>query len=196
MIGTGVDPTLQLVARAGLSLLLGWSGAHKLRDVGAFRAALEGYELLPPRWAVPAGAGLIAAEVGIASGLLLPRVAGVAALAAAGLLTLYAAAIAINLVRGRRDIDCGCAGPAGRQPISAGLVARNAALAAVALVGAVPTAARPLTWLDGVTVLAGVAALGLLYAAADGLLANAPRSAALGHVHAFETSPAHEGAHD
>ena len=40
-----------------------------------------------------------------------------AAAAAALLLALYAGAIGVNLARGRRDIDCGCGGPASRQPI-------------------------------------------------------------------------------
>jgi hypothetical protein len=179
-----MDPAVQLIARGALALLFGWSAAHKLRDVEGFRAALEGYELLPRRWAVPAGALLIAGEVGVAAGLLLPRVAPVAALGAAALLVLYAGAIAVNLRRGRHDIDCGCGGPAGRQPISAALVVRNGVLAAAAIGSALPAQSRSLTWLDGTTVVAAVATLALLYAAVDGLLLNrrdhSPRSGAEG----------------
>jgi len=185
-----LDPALQLLLRAALSLLFAAAATHKLRDVASFRTALERYELLPSLWSVPAGVALIAAEVGIAAGLWLPRVAPVAALAAAALLALYAGAIGVNLARGRRDIDCGCAGPARRQPISAALVRRNGVLAAAALVSALPGAPRGLTWVDGVTVIAGVTALGCLYAAVDGLLATAPRMAALAHVHAIDTAPA------
>ncbi len=175
MTPLAVDPALQLVVRAALSLLFAWAALHKLRDVAGFAAALAGYELVPPAWTVPAGVFLIAAEVGVASGVWLPRVAPVAALGAAGLLALYAGAIGVNLVRGRRDIDCGCAGPARRQPISGGLLVRNGALAVAALVGALPAAPRALLWVDGVTIVAAVAVLACLYAAAGGLLASATR---------------------
>ena len=168
-----IDPALGWVLRATLSLLFASAAAHKLRDVDAFRRAIEGYELLPPLWAVPAGGALLGAEIGIAAGLWFARVAPVAALAAAVLLLLYGTAIALNLRRGRRDIDCGCGGPAGRQTISAGLVVRNAILAAAAAVAVLPETARALTWIDAMTIAAAVAALSLLYAAADGLLAIA-----------------------
>ncbi|MGH7787783.1 MAG: MauE/DoxX family redox-associated membrane protein [Candidatus Binatia bacterium] len=174
-----IDPLFSLVARGALALLFASAAVHKLRDIDAFRRAVEGYELLPPLWAVPAGALLIAGELGLAVGLWLPRVAPVASLGAALLLGLYAWAIAVNLRRGRRDLDCGCGGPARRQMISPALVWRNSLLAAVALLAALPVSGRSLTWFDGGTLVAAVASLALLYAAADGLLANAPGAARL-----------------
>jgi Methylamine utilisation protein MauE len=162
-----MDPAVQLIVRGALALLFGWSAVHKLRDVEGFREALEGYDLLPPFWAVPAGAALIASEVGVAAGLLLPRVAPIAAIGAAALLLLYAGAIAVNLRRGRRDIDCGCGGPAGRQSISGSLVARNAVLATMALMTALPVDGRPLIWIDWVTTIGGVGVATLLYTALD-----------------------------
>jgi len=173
-MNAALDPAARLVLRGLLSAILGWAAWHKLRDVGAFRAAVEAYELAPPLWAVPIGAALIAAELAIAVGLWLPRVGSAAAMAAAALLLLYGTAIAINLARGRRDLDCGCAGPAGELPISSALVARNLVLAALAAASALPGAARPWHWLDAVTVAAGVIALAALYAVVDGLLANTP----------------------
>jgi hypothetical protein len=186
------DPTVVLIGRLTLSLLFGTAALHKLRDVASFRAALERYELLPPLWAVPAGAAVIAAEVGIAVGLLLPPAAPVAALAAAALLVLYGAAIAANLARGRRDIDCGCSGPARRQPISGWLVARNALLATLAVGAAVPMGSRSLTWVDGITVVAGVVAAALLYVAADGLLATSASE----RIHRRGTQRSAEGVFD
>lgn len=170
-----LDPALQLTARLGLSLLFGSAAAHKLRDVARFHAAVDGYALLPPLWSVPFGAGLVAAELGVAVGLCLPRVAPGAALIGTALLLMYAGAIGVNLVRGRRDIDCGCAGPARRQPLSAALVVRNALLAAAAVATVLPSGGRPWAWVDAVTVVAGVGAVALLYIATDGLLANAAR---------------------
>lgn len=189
MSAFGLDPALQLLARALLSLLFASAATHKLRDVASFRTALAAYELLPPLWTAPVGAALIAAEAGVAVGLWLPRVGPVAGVAAAALLALYAGAIAVNLTRGRRDIDCGCAGPRRRQPISGAFVVRNAVLAAVALASALPASARALSWIDVVTIVAGGALLALIYAAAEGLLANAPRSRALAHRHTADTAP-------
>jgi len=169
MSALAVDPAVQLCGRAALTLLFSSAALHKLRDVERFRAALAGYELVPRLWTVPLGGLLIGAELAIAAGLWLPGVASAAALGAALLLAVYAGAIVVNLRRGRRDIDCGCGGPAGRQPISAWLVWRNAGLAGVAVLSALPAAGRSLTWVDGLTVVAGMATLALLYTAAEGL---------------------------
>ncbi len=179
-----VDPALRITLRAALSLLFFWAAAHKLRDVTGFRAALAAYELLPQRCVEAAAGLLIVAEVAIGGGLLVPAVATGAALTAASLLGVYAAAIAINLLRGRRHIDCGCVGAAARRPLSSVLVARNGVLVVVALASALPATSRSFTVIDGVTIVAGVATLALLYAAIDGLIANAPGIAALARARA------------
>lgn len=179
MTTPALDPALCVTLRAALAILFVWAAGHKLRDLAGFRAALADYEILPRRWVAPSSLILIGAELGVACSLWLPHFAAAAALVAAGLLALYAGAIVINLRRGRRDIDCGCAGAARRQSLSAGLVVRNGALVAVALASTLPSTARALTWIDAVTIGAGVTASVLLYAAVDGLLANAPQIAAL-----------------
>jgi hypothetical protein len=171
-----VDPAIRVLARAALSLLFAQAALHKLRDVDAFRRAVEAYRLVAPLWAVPAGALLIAAEIAVAVALWMPPVATPAALAGAALLALYGAAMAVNLARGRRDIDCGCSGPAHRQPIRPALVGRNAVLVGVALLAAAPAGARPLLWLDGCTVVAGVLVAALAWQAADGLFASAAQA--------------------
>jgi len=104
-----------------------------------------------------------------------PASRSLAALVAAALIALYAAAIGINLWRGRRDIDCGCAGPDQAQPLRPVLLARNAVLVALALLASVHPQARELGLFDGFVTLAASAVALLLYAAADGLLANGPR---------------------
>ena len=174
-----LDPVLQIAMRAALSLLLLWAASHKLRDVRGFRSVVANYDLLPSRWLGPFAVLLIAVEIGVAIGLWMPRRGVAAALTAAGLFALYAGAIVVNLRRGRRDIDCGCAGVAGRQPLTAALVMRNILLVVTALVSGLPSGSRPLTWMDTVTIAASVATLALLYAAVNGLLAQAPHSATL-----------------
>lgn len=174
-----VDPAVGLILQGSLSLLFAQAASHKLRDFAYFRSALAGYAVLPARWVGPCAVGVIALESAVAAGVWLPGLGALAGIVAAGLLVLYAAAMLINLARGRRDIDCGCGGAAEARPLSGALVVRNGVLAVGAAMTALPTAARALNWLDAVTIMGGVATLLFLYAAADTLLANAPRLGSL-----------------
>lgn len=174
-----LDPALHVALRGALAILLLHAAAHKLRAPARFRAAFAGYRILPERLVPAASVFVVLCELAAGIGLLAPGAGAAPALLAAALLTTYAVAIAINLARGRRDIDCGCTGPAARRPLGAGLVVRNAGLSLAALAAAAPAGARNLLWVDGVTVVAFVAATALLYAAADLALATAPRLAAL-----------------
>lgn len=162
-----VDPALSLIVYWSLALLLGAAAAHKLSNWHDFRAVLASYRLLGAPLVTTASVTLIVVEAGIAAGLVL-RVPGAAA-AAAGLLALYAAAMAVNLLRDRRLMDCGCGGR--RQPLSWALVARNILLTGMVLVPLAPEGERVLGWLDYVTAVGGVMVLSLLYLAADTLLA-------------------------
>ncbi len=169
------DPVVAMALRAGAALLFAAAAAHKLRDLPAFRAALAGYRLLPATALAPAAWAFVGVELAVAVGCLVPALAPRACVAAAGLLALYALAIAVNLARGRRGIDCGCGGPGGRRPLGIGLVLRNLALAALLLGAALPSGPRPLVWLDAVTATTLLGAIALLYAASDVALANAAR---------------------
>jgi hypothetical protein len=122
-----------------------------------------------PEAIVPALARAFAAiETAIAAALLVPSSAASAGSAAAALLALYSFAVAINLARGRREIDCGCS--ARPQPLSRGLLVRNAALAAAALLAALPATSRALVWVDALSAAAGAAALAFVWLAAQSLL--------------------------
>jgi hypothetical protein len=171
-----LDPALSALLRACLALLFAVAAAHKLRSPRAFAARLAGYRLLPGAAALPVGLALAAAELAVAAALCLPALSRAGAIAAALLLWLYAGAIAVNLARGRREIDCGC-GMAER-PLGADLLLRNAVLSALALLAALPVAPRALGALDLWTVACASAAAALLFAAADGLAARRAREAA------------------
>ena len=161
-----LDPALYWTLRASLSALLLSAAAHKLRDLRAFDAAVAAYELVPRRGGPAIARLIVASELGVTVGLWLTSAAA-PALIAAMLLTTYTAAIAINLVRGRRDIDCGCAGPAGRMPIGPELLVRNLILIAASLASALPVVSRQIRWLDTLTIVGGTAVLAMLYAAAN-----------------------------
>lgn len=172
-----IDPALHAVLRGGLALLFAGAAAHKLRDLHAFRVALGDYQLVP--WVLTglAAPGLAAAEAAAAALLLSPAARPWGFAAAAALLALYGAAIALNLLRGRRDIDCGCFGPALHVGLGGGLLARNAGLLLVAGAGFLPVAARPLGALDGATIAGALAFAAFAHAAATRLLASPPGAA-------------------
>jgi uncharacterized membrane protein YphA (DoxX/SURF4 family) len=114
-----------------LGLVFAAASYSKLRKPSSFRRELDEYRLLPEK-AVPFAAALIPlAEVAVAVGLFIPSVRALAALCAVGLLTVFTAAIAFNLQRGRRSISCACFG-SDEQLLGWDLVARNGLLIALA----------------------------------------------------------------
>jgi hypothetical protein len=90
------------------------------------------------------------------------------------LLVVYAGAIGANLWRGRRHIDCGCGLGSRAQPISLGLIARNALL--IGLCGLVPLAPPLFVSSSGAAALivACAATLLLCQRIFETLLANGP----------------------
>jgi hypothetical protein len=173
-----VDPAIAWAARLALAGVFASAARHKWRDFSAFAAALAAHRLVPGALVPALARAFAAAETAVAAGLLVPASAAVAGGAAVALLALYSLAVAINLARGRREIDCGCS--ARPQPLSRGLLARNAALAAVALPAALPVADRTWLWVDALSAGAGAAALAFVWLAAQSLAFGRPPSAHFG----------------
>ncbi|MBS69052.1 MAG: methylamine utilization protein MauE [Pseudomonas sp.] len=169
------DPIFVIAAALAVAVILASAATHKLRAPARFASQLEDYQLLPQALVRPVARVLPCIEAVLAFALLVPAARQVAAFAAAALLAGYALAIAINLWRGRRDIDCGCAGPQQAQPIRPVLLTRNAVLVGLALVASLAPLSRALGVFDGFVVIAASAVALLIYAAADGLMANSPR---------------------
>jgi uncharacterized membrane protein YphA (DoxX/SURF4 family) len=175
-----LDPGVGYLLLIALGLLFAHAAWHKWRGLARFREQLAAYRLLPGALLGPFGVAVPLAESAIALLLLPPMTRPWAAAVGAALLLGYAAAMAINLGRGRRDLDCGCAGPAVRRPIAAWMVWRNALLSALLLVASQPLSARTLSGSDLLTVGGGLLALVLLYGALERLLGQImPRGAAL-----------------
>lgn len=167
-----LDPALVWLFSVAGAVLFAAAAIHKLRAPARFAQALEEYALLPA-WSVrPFGILLGGFEGAVAVALLLPRTRADGALAGAALLLIYAAALSINLVRGRRDIDCGCGGFGQRREIAPWMVARNLLVAGLLALLLLPVSARALVPLDGVTVLGGCFALMFLYVACETLLSS------------------------
>lgn len=177
-----VDPVLSHALGAALSVVFLYGAWQKLREREEFAGILESYRLLPAAtvnwmaWLLP----LIEA---IAGSLLLfqaTRLPGT--LLAFALLLLVTSAVAINLIRGYSEIECGCGGFSGGvsgQTITWGLVLRNLALVAALPWIAAESVVRELVWIDYTTVACATLALLGLYALVSQLLATQPRLDAL-----------------
>ena len=173
----GSDPIIVGTLVGVLALVMFAAAWHKFADIEAFSGALAAYGLLPEAF-VPLAARLLPAiETAIGAGILLPATRAAILAALAGLMVIYALAIGINLVRGRRNIDCGCGGPA--HSLSWALVVRNAVLATAAMVARSPTLERSMDWVDALTLVLGVLSFYALYLMADELMRQASRFAQL-----------------
>lgn len=175
-----LDPAAGLLLLGCLALLFASAALHKLRDLPHFTEVVRAYRVLP-KGAVRLAPLVPVAELAVAAGLVAPAARVGAALAGAALLLFYAAAIGVNLGRGRRDLACGCGGPDEARPIAPWMVARNVALALLLAVTLVSWGERPLSPTDALTVGGGAAVATLLYICLDRLLGRvAPWTHALG----------------
>lgn len=174
-----IDPAVGYLLAIALTTIFAWSGALKLTDIEMFEGAVANYRLIPRRIEQAVAAAVPLCECAGAAGLLFASTRPLAAAALLLLLCLFSGAIAINLIRGRTNIDCGCFGPTLRQDLSVWLLGRNALLMLLAAVVAAPAAVRPIEWIDSVTIAVGAATLLTLYASANYALGNAPRTRAL-----------------
>jgi uncharacterized membrane protein YphA (DoxX/SURF4 family) len=121
-----------LASRFALAAVFLGAGLAKLVRPAEFAGAVDAYRLVPAALVRPLATWLPRLEVAAAALLALGVASRPAALAALALLLGFAAAIAVNLLRGR-TIDCGCLGTAAPRRIGWPLVARNLVLAGMAL---------------------------------------------------------------
>ncbi|HWV88132.1 MAG TPA: MauE/DoxX family redox-associated membrane protein [Capillimicrobium sp.] len=149
-----------VAARAVLAAAFALAALLKLRDRRGTRHAV-GELGVPAALAGAVAAALAPAELAIAAGLLWPAGAWWAAVAALAALALFSAVVARALAAGRRPA-CTCFGALSDAPIGTGTLARNAALAApaVLLVAAGPSAVADTSAGLGVALAAALLAAG------------------------------------
>jgi Methylamine utilisation protein MauE len=171
-VGTDVsiDPAVAGLVTASAALLFLVAAIHKLRDLWRFREVFAAYRLLPLSVGRSLAPIVPALELAVAVGLLFENLRTPALGTGVALLLAYAIAIAVNLSRGRRDLDCGCAGPNDRRPISSWMVWRNLGMAILLAAALLPWSGRTLVLTDGVTVGFGTACCALVYLCLDRLL--------------------------
>lgn len=165
-----IDPLLPLVISTSLALLFFMAARHKLGDNRRFEAQLAAYQIVPNPLLRISAKTLPWIEMSLVFLLLIPFTRAFAASITATLLVVYALAMAVNLSRGRSEIDCGCGDKP--QTLSVMLLARNAVLAAGSLLLVVPVIERAITTTDLVFVVLFTAVLAMVYLMVELLVRN------------------------
>ena len=145
---------------------------HKIVAWPRFKASFAAYRIVPEALVSMVAGLLVVAESVTLVALLWLQPLGL--LLAGGLLAIYAAAIGINIGRGRRHIDCGCGDEP--TPVSLILVGRNAVLIGLALTAYTlqPALQELSLWAAVVAFVAALVAFGI-YLAMEQLIANRGR---------------------
>ncbi|MEK7266500.1 MAG: MauE/DoxX family redox-associated membrane protein [Pseudomonadota bacterium] len=177
-----IDPAISAAFGVCLAALFAASAAHKARGFAEFAGVVRNYRLAPEGVAPALSAIVIALEAMLAAGLLYPPMRAAAGVGAAALLLAYGGAIAFNLARGRRDIDCGCTFGGSGERLTPVLVIRNAGLAVLALAVAAPQSVRALGAFDYASIALFALTSAALYVAFESLRANHARFFAAGHI--------------
>jgi hypothetical protein len=172
-----LDPAFGYLIVTGIALLLASAAIQKFSGLARFADIVVAYRVLPGAIAGPAAWLVPCLEAAIAAALLWTPTRSAAAMAAMMLLIGYASGVGVNLLRGRRDLDCGCGAARDRRPIAAWMVWRNLLLAVTLLIAVPRWSQRALDFSDLLTIVGGLAVAITLYAAADRLFGDvAPRA--------------------
>ncbi|MDS1139544.1 MauE/DoxX family redox-associated membrane protein [Pusillimonas sp. SM2304] len=162
-----MDPILIYAATASLAVILLLGALQKLRHFLLFESAVSGYALLPPGGVRLFSVLFLGAELLAGLMLLVPSARMAGAVLALAVLLCATSGIVINLLRGHRDIDCGCGGFSQKAGgLSGWLVVRNMVLAGLSapVLLAMHSSGRPLSLMDGLTFVgATLAVLGLYF---------------------------------
>lgn len=147
-----------LAGALGVGLVFTHAAVSKLQHRDLLPGIVANYRILPEPLVTPVASALPFVELVL--GLALLAGARMAVLPAAAALLAFAAAMAINLHRGRGHIDCGCGRSQLRQTLAWPLVARNLGLAAIVAVRLLPAPAP--SGFDLATAMVGGAMLFLM----------------------------------
>ncbi|WP_253340853.1 MauE/DoxX family redox-associated membrane protein [Sphingobium sp. OAS761] len=146
-------------ATIGIGIVFLAAATAQWRHRAMMPGIIANYRLLPVAM-VPVAALLLPLAELLTGAALAAGLRPFAPIAGIALLLLFAAAMAINIRRGRDHIDCGCGHGALAHPIGAGLVVRNMVLAALLAPALAPAPALGAT--DLLTATAGGIAIALL----------------------------------
>lgn len=170
-----IDPAIGTLMLASIALLFASAAVHKLRDPARFEAVFAAYRLLPAALGRRVSRLVPVLESMVAAGLAVKSARPYAAALGILLLAGYAAAIAVNLRRGRRDLACGCGGPNDRRRIAPWMIWRNGLIALGATAAFATWTDRSLSLTDGITLVFGLLTVALVYLCVDQLFGNTQR---------------------
>ncbi len=177
------DPVVVAACSAAAALVLAHSLWPKLRDFAGFWGAVSAYRLVPQAWSRRVALAYAGAEAASVAALVAAPLHPGSALLAASVVAIASGAVGISLLKGRRDIRCGCGSDADSLRLSPGLLVRNLGLLAVLALAAATAAGlaadaapRPFAMLDSLAAGFCALALLLLWLGATQLLVNADRA--------------------
>jgi hypothetical protein len=175
-----LDPAFGYLIIAGIALLFASAGVRKLQGLARFTEIFAAYRVLPSALARRVAWLIPCLELSIAITLLWGPSRRMAVISAIAVLVAYASGLGVNLLRGRRDLDCGCSAARDRRAIAAWMVWRNLILAAALGIATLPWSPRLFNLTDFLTVIGGLIVGATLYAAVDRLLGDvAPKAMSL-----------------
>lgn len=128
-----MQPYLLALMRFALSIIFVASAISKLRNQPAFVAIVLNYRVLPKHWGRRFALTLPWVELVLGLSLLFGVFTQPTAVLSGLSLLSFTVAVGINLLRGRKDLDCGCGGAKRSQKISGRIILRNVALIMLAV---------------------------------------------------------------
>ena len=179
-----IDPVLASAAQSGAAIIVLLGALAKWRRPAVFRDALSAWQIVPSMLVWPGAIAITAAETLGALALLCKETRQDGATLLIALFALFAAGLAVNILRSHTDIDCGCSGlaslaPGGRDAIPRGIgwwhVARLGFLATLTATAYLERTARPAVSFDYFTLLFAVLSIVCVLLTLDALIANGPK---------------------
>ena len=148
------------------------AGISKLspQNQSYYQRVVQGYELFPSSFVklIPFILGVF--EILAALAILIKQTSSIGLIAATALLSLYGLVFARQLLKGKTDINCGCAGPGADVRISPLLLVRNATLVALCVFAIIVGSSTFVASWFLVVPIATV--LGLIYLSSEQLMLN------------------------
>ena len=150
-------PDAVIAIRTVVALVFLDAAVGKMRAWTVFQGVLANYRLIRALLIPAVAYALPPAEAAVGAALLTGTFSPWAEAAAAALLLVFAFAMAVNLMRGRRHIDCGCFQGTLKQTLRWSLVARNGVIALLIGMTAAAPSLRAGWWAEVNGLLAGCA---------------------------------------
>ncbi len=125
------------VVRYGLAALFLFSSIHKIRDQRSFYNTVLSYRLLPTYAIRPFSLLLPWVELALSILLIVGWNTKLVGWITGTLYGLFFMALSVNLIRRRKELDCGCFGAKKKHKITIGLVFRDVGLMLVSCISAI-----------------------------------------------------------